>query len=302
MRKLDLKAYAKINLTLDVTGTRPDGYHEISTVMQFIGLYDNVCVKWTEGKTAGIEIETASNRRYLPTDKRNIAYKAAELMAERYEILKKFGPGKVRIDIKKQIPVAAGLGGGSADGAAVLHALSDIWGLSLSLEELCRLGAEIGSDVPFCVMGQAGIMCALAEGTGTELTPVSRGIESFIVLSKPPVSVSTAAVYKGFDQIEDTDFERPDTKALIAALAKNDLTAAGQNMINVLENYTLKAYPLVEQTKEVMISETQPVKALMSGSGPTIIGFYEDKEKAEAAREKMAALNKDTFLTRTLIK
>jgi len=300
MTKLDLIAHAKINLALDVIGKRPDGYHEVRTVMQHIDLHDNVCVKWIEGGEAGIEIETGSNRKYLPTDEKNIAYKAARLLISRFDIYKDYGPGKVRIDIKKQIPVAAGLGGGSANGAAVLHALSDIWGLGLSLEELVKLGAEIGSDVPFCVMGQAGNAGALAEGTGTELSSV-RGIKCFIVLSRPPISVSTAEVYRGFDRLLESDFERPDTEALLAAMKAGNLMEAAKNMINVLENYTLTAYPQVKETKEKMARETSPVKVMMSGSGPTIIGFYRNRAVAAAAYKKMAALNKETFLARTLV-
>jgi len=300
MRKLDLKAYAKINLSLDVLGKRPDGYHDISTVMQHLELNDKVCVRWTPGEDAEITVEVKSNRRYLPADQRNIAFKAAELMIGRFDIERKIGPGEVRIDIKKLIPVAAGLGGGSADGAAVLRALNEIWELGLSVDELCGLGEEIRSDVPFCVMGQEGSVCALAEGTGTKLTRIF-GIKCWIVLSRPPVSVSTPEVYKGFDLILDRNFKRPDTKALIAAMNEKDLSAMAENMVNVLENYTLTKYPAVRETKEKMIEMTKPVKAVMSGSGPTIIGLYKDRRSAEAAYEIMAALNKETFLTRMLI-
>jgi len=302
MRKLDLKAYAKINLSIDILGTRPDGYHEISTVMQQIGLYDEVCVKWIPERgpsgEAGIRVETGSNKRFLPKDRRNLANKAAETMIGRYAVSEKIGSGTVRIDIKKQIPVGAGLGGGSADCAAVLKALSIIWDINLSVRELCELGAEIGSDVPFCVMGQAGTVCAAAEGTGTDLRPI-RGVSRWIVLSKPPISVSTANVYKGFDSMPEGAFERPDNKELIAAMEEKNFSAIDKNMINVLENYTLKAYPEVMRTKERMIEGTSPAIAVMSGSGPTIVGFYRNKKSAEMAYEKMALINRETFLTKT---
>jgi len=300
MKKLDVKANAKINLALDVIGKRPDGYHEISTVMQQISLCDDVCVKWIPGQTRGIEIETESNRNYLPRDIRNTAYKAAELLVRRFDIEKRLGPGKVRIDIKKRIPVAAGLGGGSADGAAVLQALSDIWELGLSNEQLCEIGSSIGADVAFCVMGFAGIRCALGTGIGDILTPVA-GMDCWIVLSRPRISVSTADAYRGFSQLGGKILKRPDIQALTEALKKNNITAASENMINVLENYTLATHPKVAGTKEKMIDRTAPQKALMSGSGPTIIGFYRDKTDAEAAYEKMAAINRETFLARTLV-
>ena len=299
MKKLELKAYAKINIALDICGVKPDGFHEISTVMQHIDLHDIVCVRWMPGG-GGIAVETHSNRRYLPEDRRNIVYKAAELVAGRYDILEKYGPGKVRIDIKKQIPVSAGLGGGSADGAATLRALSSIWELGLDIKKLCALGAELGSDVPFCVMGQAGTRCCLAEGVGTDLTPL-RGLNSWIVLSKPPISVSTAAAYQGYDSIADGNFERPDIGRLIAAMEEDDLASAAANMVNVLENYTLKAYPGVAKTKQEMLERTSPLRAVMSGSGPTMIGFYRDKASAETAFSKMALVNRETFLAKTLI-
>jgi 4-diphosphocytidyl-2-C-methyl-D-erythritol kinase len=303
MIQLDLNAYAKINLSIDVLGKLPSGYHEVSMVMQQIELHDKICVRWLPGQSrkedARITLELNSNKRFLPKDERNLAYKAAQLMIKHFDIYQKFGSGKVRIDIKKQIPVGAGLGGGSADCAAVIHALSKIWKLGQSTQELCSLGATLGADVPFCIMGQAGETAAHAEGVGTKLTQV-RGINSWVVLTKPPVSVSTAEVYKGFSLIKDKNFERPDTKQLISAMHEKNCDLIKKNIINVLENFTLKAYANVMYTKNKMITETSPIKAVMSGSGPTIIGFYEDRESAETAYGKMALLNKETFLTKTL--
>jgi len=299
MKQIDLNAYAKINLAIDVLGKLPSGYHEIATVMQQVELHDKVCVRWLPGQ--GQEIELNSNKRFLPKDGRNLAVQAAELMINRFGIYEKFGAGKVRIDIKKQIPVGAGLGGGSADCAAVLHALSEIWELGLSTQALCDLGAPLGADVPFCVMGQAGQTAALAEGIGTTLTPI-RGIDVWIVLTKPPVSVSTAEVYKGYSLIEDKNFERPDSKQLISAIHDGNFEKIVKNIVNVLENFTLKAYASVMYTKNKVITETSPVKAVMSGSGPTIIGFYESRESAEAAYDMIRHFNKETILTKTLIK
>jgi 4-diphosphocytidyl-2-C-methyl-D-erythritol kinase len=304
MIQLDLNAYAKINLSIDVLRKLPSGYHEVSMVMQQIELHDKVCVRWLPGqenkKEAEITIELNSNKRFLPKDERNLAYKAAKLMIDRFDIYQKLGAGKVRIDIKKQIPVGAGLGGGSADCAAVLHALSRIWELGLSVQELCGIGAVLGADVPFCVMGQAGTAAAHAEGIGTKLTQI-RGIDNWIVLTKPPISISTAEVYKGFSLIKNKNFERPDTEQLISAMYDKNYALITKNIINVLENFTLKAYAGIMYTKNKMITETSPIKAVMSGSGPTIIGFYEDKESAETAYNKMVLINKETFLTKTLI-
>ena len=301
MKQLNLKAYAKINLAIDVLGKLPSGYHEVSMVMQQIELHDKVSVKWlpSEELKKTIEIETNSNKRYLPRGEKNLAYQAAQLIIERFDICSKVGPGKVRIDIKKQIPVGAGLGGGSADCAAVFHALSSIWRLNLNLNELCELGAELGADVPFCIMGQAGKTAAHAEGTGTKITPI-QGIDMWLVLSKPPISVSTANVYKGFSELTEKNFERPNIEELISAMSEKNFALLTKNLVNVLENFTLKAYSDTMFTKNKMITETMPLKAIMSGTGPTIIGFYLTEESAQLAYEKMCTLNSETFLTRTL--
>ena len=319
MKQLNLKAYAKINLAIDVLEKLPSGYHEVSMVMQQIELHDKVSVKWIPllelreqerqndennqdnssiNGDKQIKIEINSNKKFLPKDERNLAYKATQLIIDRFDISTKVGFGKVRIDIKKQIPVGAGLGGGSADCAAVLHALSRIWKLNIELGELCALGSELGSDVPFCIMGQAGKHTALAEGTGTELTEV-QGVDMWLVLSKPPISVSTAEVYKGFSEIQDKNFERPDIKQLIKNMSEENFEIISKNIVNVLEKFTLTAYPSVMYTKNKMINETNSLKVVMSGSGPTIIGFYADKENAKIAYEKMLLTNKETFLTKT---
>ena len=297
MKKLDLKAYAKINLSLDVLGTRPDGYHEIATVMQMIDFYDELCVRWLPDNGNGITIRVGTNKRFLPRDERNLAYKAAKLLMDRFDVENRFGSGTVSIDIKKRIPVGAGLGGGSADAAAVLSALDKIWGLDISIAEMCGIGAILGADVPFFVMGHSGSKCALAEGTGTELTGLP-GIDCWAVLSKPPMYISTAEVYKGFDVIKK-DFKRPDTQGLINAIKNREYLHIGENIINVLENYSLKVYPVIARTKNSIL-ETSPAAAAMSGSGPTVFGLYEDRKEAEAAYKKLAELNKETFLTKTI--
>ena len=308
---IQLKSYAKINLSLDVKGVTAEGMHLVEMVMQQILLCDDLAMNWTpaaETDAEGLEISLKTNRRYLPTDERNLAYKAALVMKDLYggDIC-----GKLAINIKKRIPVAAGLAGGSGNGAAVLHGLNVLWGMDLSLSELCGAGTRLGSDVPFCVMGQAAedsalksrfagdplaSHCALATGTGTDLEPL-RGLESHIVLSKPPVSVSTAKVYQGIDEIEI--IERPDTSELIAGLNTRDIFRIEKNMVNVLENYTLMEYPTVVYTKNKM-QELCPGRAvLMSGSGPSVYGLTDSIRQSRKICAGMAQINRESFWTRT---
>ena len=304
---IQLKSYAKINLSLDVKGVTGDGMHLVEMVMQQILLCDDIAMSWTPGADA-LEISLKTNRRFLPTDERNLAYKAALVMNE---IRGGDANGKLEINIKKRIPVAAGLAGGSGNGAAVLHGLNVLWGMDLGLEELCGAGARLGSDVPFCVMGQAAendvlndrfatdhlaCHCALATGTGTDLEPL-KGLESHIVLSKPPISVSTAKAYQGIDSIEIP--ERPDTEELIEGLKTKDYSRIEKNMVNVLENYTLKEYPTVVYTKNKMQEMCAGRAVLMSGSGPSVYGLTGSIKESRAICAEMAKINRESFWTRT---
>ena len=308
---IQLKSYAKINLSLDVKGVTDEGMHLVEMVMQQILLCDEIAVKWTpkeemDSDECGITLKT--NRRFLPTDERNLAYKAALVMQE---IRGGNLEGKLEINIRKRIPVAAGLAGGSGNGAAVLHGLNVLWGMDLSLKELCEAGAKLGSDVPFCVMGQAAeddalkdrfagdslaCHCALATGTGTELEPL-KGLESHIVLSKPPVSVSTAKAYQGIDSIEIP--ERPNTSELIEGLKTKDYARIEKNMVNVLENYTLKEYPTVVYTKNKMQELCGGRAVLMSGSGPSVYGLADSIKQSRMICDEMAQINRESFWTRT---
>jgi len=341
MNGISIKSYAKINLSLDVLGVNDDGYHEVSMVMQQIALHDDVLVRFIpkerrndlsgDESIENINIELSANKPYLPRDERNIAYKAAQLMGSRYGDRDDLKGGKVRIDIKKRIPVAAGLAGGSGNAAAVILALNSLWKLNLPFEEMLELGALLGADVPFCIMGQAAAntslddyvtthklatCAALAEGTGTRLTPV-KGLGANLVLVKPNFSVSTKEVYQGVDaEIEryekfdaseaddaDKDFlvlVRPDNEELIEALAEDDREKIVGNMYNLLELYTLKAYPRVAEIKQKMRKETKADAVLMSGSGPTVYGVYFDKNRATSAYLKVRNLAKEVYLTRTL--
>ena len=304
---LELRAYAKINLCLDVKGLLPGGYHEVHMIMQQILLHDDVQIRWTPGGE-GISISLGTNRKYLPTDRRNLAWRAAEQMIE------EFGQGKdgqLRIDIRKRIPVAAGLAGGSSDCAAVIHGINRLWKLGLGLEELCEISAKLGSDIPFCVMGQAAAdprlqsdfagdplacHCAVATGRGVQLQPI-KGLVSDLVLSKPPISVSTAEVYQGVDHEEIP--EHPNVEEMVAALAEGDAAGVKKNMVNVLENFTLKHYPIVVYTKNKMQDLCNPGQVLMSGSGPTVFGLCESREHAQNVCEKLREVNRESFWTRT---
>ena len=305
MKRINVKSYAKINLSLDVLRRLENGYHEVEMVMQQILLHDEVDVKWREtGEDFTVILHT--NRAYLPTDERNLAYKAAMLMHELYGHDKK---GSLRIDIKKRIPVAAGMAGGSGNGAAVLHALNYLWQLGLTVQQLNEVGSRLGSDVPFCIMGQAKMNkqlgltedplaahCAVARGTGTELEPV-KGLESHIVLSKPSIGVSTAEVYQGLKLEEIT--EHPDTDEMIEALRQKDCEKIYKNMINLLENFTLKRYANVVRTKMRMQEQLGSERVLMSGSGPTVFGLADSRQQAQQVCEYMEKYNRESYWTRT---
>lgn len=306
---IGLKSYAKINLSLDVKGVTDDGMHLVEMVMQQILLCDEVAMRWTPAADSdGLTINLKTNRSYLPTDERNLAYQAALVMRD---IAGNAPAGTLDINIKKRIPVAAGLAGGSGNGAAVLHGLNVLWDLGLGLQQLCDAGAKLGSDVPFCVMGQAAeneelkdrfagdplaCHCALATGTGTDLVPL-KGLKSHIVLSKPPISVSTAKAYQGIDNIEIKS--RPNTEELIEGLKTRDFSRIEKNMVNVLENYTLMEYPTVVYTKNKMQELCGERAVLMSGSGPSVYGLTDSIRQSRSICDEMLKLNRESFWTRT---
>ena len=316
MNVINLKAYAKINLSIDIIGKRPDGYHEVLMVMEQIDLYDHVRMKWidsdllnedTSYDRKGITVQVKTNLSYLPGDDRNIAYQAAVLMAETF---RRGESGKILIEIDKKIPVAAGLAGGSANAAAVLHGLNRLWRLQLDLEKLMELGVKLGADVPFCIAGQAALnanlelqgeplsgTCAVASGIGEKLRMI-KPLRTWVLLSKPPISVSTAKVYGGLDFGELK--EHPDTGELIAGIYENNYYKISKNMMNLLENYSLKEYPIIMYTKNKIAREGKPYKVLMSGSGPTVFAVYTSKRNGLFAYHKLKNLNKETFFVKTL--
>ena len=307
MERIEIQAFAKINLCLDVKGLLPGGYHEVHMVMQQIGLHDDVRIRWIPGGD-DIRITVQSNRPDLPSDRGNLAWRAAEYMADKYGAGRS---GEIQIYMEKRIPVAAGLAGGSSNCAAVIHGMNCLWDLDLSLEELCQAGGELGSDVPFCVMGQAAAdpflkarfsddplacHCAVATGRGTDLEPI-KGLEADLVLSKPPISVSTAEAYRGIDEIEIP--KRPDIDEMVRSLSAGNIVGIEKNMTNVLENFTLKRYPIVVYTKNKIQTLCNPAGVLMSGSGPTVFGICSSQEEARQICEQLKEVNCESFWTET---
>lgn len=272
--ELNLRSFAKVNLSLDVTGVREDGYHTVETVMQQVSLHDEINIRWEPYQGQEFGIAVSNSKPYLPTDSRNLAYRAALIMAEQAERLLGEKPvGTVRIHINKRIPVAAGLGGGSGNAAAVMIGLNRLWRLRLDTRSLCRLGTPLGADVPFCVLVQnSRYTCAMGTGIGDVLTPIKKGMDKHIVLAKPAFGVSTGEVFREIDSCPPE--ERPDIEALLAGLQLGNMGKVYRNMINVLESYTLKKYPEVQKLKERLVAAGGAKKVLMSGSGPTVIGIY----------------------------
>lgn len=256
--RLLIKAPAKINLSLDVLHKRPDGYHEVEMIMTTIDLADRIELSLNHSN----QIIINSHNRFVPDDQRNLAYQAALLLKNRFRVKK-----GVNITIEKTIPVAAGLAGGSSDAAATLRGLNKLWDLGLSLEELAELGAEIGSDVSFCVYGGT----ALAKGRGEIITKLPPPPTCWVVLAKPFIGVSTAEVYR---RLNINDVNHPDTNEMINAIKANDFGGVCKNLGNVLEEVTLPLHPEVAQIKDQM-SRFGADAVLMSGSGPTVFGLVE---------------------------
>lgn len=282
--EMKLKAMAKINLGLDVLRRRSDGYHDLRMIMQTVYLYDQI--KIAEKETSGITLTT--NAGYLPVNEDNLVYKAAKLLMEEFGIEQ-----GVRIHLKKYIPVAAGLAGGSSDAAAVLVGINRMFRLGLSKEDLKKRGVKIGADVPYCIMRGT----ALAEGIGDVLTPLPAAPDMHVVLAKPPIHVSTGFVYTNLkaDQLA----YHPDIDAQVDAIRAGDGYAMAKLMGNVLETVTIPAYPVIEEIKEEM-KRAGALGAMMSGSGPTVFGLFDDAKKAQAAYEGLrnGSLAKNVYLTK----
>ncbi|MFS0725082.1 4-(cytidine 5'-diphospho)-2-C-methyl-D-erythritol kinase [Paenibacillus sp. 1P07SE] len=278
------KAPAKINLMLDVLRKREDGFHEVEMIMTMVDLADRLEMEELSRNT----IVISSQAGYIPLDEKNLAFQAAKLIKERYKVDK-----GVYIHLDKKIPVAAGLAGGSSDAAAALRGLNRLWGLQIPLDELSRLGAELGSDVPFCVTGGT----AIARGRGEQLEQISGPPQCWVILAKPPINVSTADVYGRFrlNQVE----RHPSTQAMAAELAAGSFSGMCQQLGNVLESVTLKLYPEVEQLKESMC-KLGAEGVLMSGSGPTVFGLVSRESKVARIYNGLRGFCKEVYVVRML--
>lgn len=283
MDKIKLKALGKINLGLDVLGRRPNGYHDVRMVMQTVYLYDQILLEKTDKE--GISLKT--NLFYLPVNENNLAYRAAKMLIDEFAI--KEG---VHISLEKHIPVAAGMAGGSSNAAAVLYGMNRLFQLGLTDQELMERGVKLGADVPYCIMRGT----VLAEGIGEELTPLPAMPKCHVLLAKPPISVSTQKVYEKLDAQEVT--KHPDIDGILLGLQTGDLEKITSSMGNVLENVTITEYPQIERIKDVM-KEEGALNAMMSGSGPTVFGIYDDKILARraAARIREEQLAKQVHVT-----
>lgn len=285
MDKMQLKALAKINLGLDVLRKREDGYHDVRMIMQTVRIFDRI--QLIRQDREGIRVRT--NLYYLPANENNLVYKAAKLLFDEFGL-----PGGILIDLRKYIPVAAGMAGGSSDAAAVLFGVNRMYDLRLSLEQLMERGVKIGADVPYCLMRGT----ALAEGIGEVLSPLPPMPPCNILVAKPGISVSTKFVY---ENLHANELEHhPDIDGILEGLRRQDIRMMADAMRggNVLETVTVPAYPVIQKIKDMM-EEGGAAIALMSGSGPTVFGIFEDRTQARRAMSALrrARLAGQLFLT-----
>ncbi len=284
MDRLEVSAHGKINLSLDIVGKEENGYHSVRMIMQTIRLYDRIEIQ----KTTDGQIRTAGNLSYVPNNETNLAYKAADAFR------KATGTSDgLFIRMQKRIPVGGGLGGGSADAAAVLQGLNRMYGTHLHRNELDALASSIGADVPFCL--RRGTY--LAEGIGEKLSHLPQFPGRSVVLVKPPFGVSTKWVYQNLRWQEIQ--KRPDTGELIRALAQKNTACFYGSMANVLEEVVFPSYPVIAKLKERMLLLGADA-AMMSGSGATVFGIFEDNEKAKSVLDAFRREGKETYLTETI--
>ena len=275
MDKLELKAYGKINLGLDVIRKRSDGYHDLDMIMQMVDVYDDVILTKIEDGDIVVRTDTT----VLSNGKDNLAYMAAKMLMEEFEITQ-----GVEIKINKRIPIAGGMAGGSSDCATTLVGINKMFDLGLSQKELMDRGVRLGADVPYCILGGT----AIARGIGEILTPLPM---------PPPVSVSTAFVY---GNIKPHEIEkRPDIEGMVNAIKEQNLYKLSERLYNVMEDITVPRYPIIQEIKTVML-DNGALNSIMSGSGPTVFGLYDDKSKAEQTVEllKVKGLTEQLYLTK----
>ncbi len=269
------KAYAKVNLGLDVIGRREDGYHEVRMIMQTVDICD--VLTFTRQERPGIVVTT--DKEELPGDESNLIYKAARLVTETCSVRE-----GIKIELQKRIPMAAGMAGGSTDAAAVFHGMNEMFGLGMDEDEMCALGVKIGADIPYCIKGGT----ALAEGIGEILTKLPDAPACVVLVAKPDIDVSTKYVYENL-HAESLEYH-PDIDGMRAAIEEGDLRGMAERMGNVLETVTVNAYPVIREIKEVM-KKSGAWNALMSGSGPTVFGIFGEEEKARKAYNEIAQAN-----------
>ncbi len=273
IKHLGLKAYGKINLGLDVLRKREDGYHEVRMIMQTVGIFDRIDLIRTA--EPGIQVET--NLYYLPTNENNLVYKAAKLLMDEFQITE-----GVQIRLRKFIPVAAGMAGGSSDAAAVLFGVNKMFRLGLSTAQLMERGVKIGADVPYCILRGT----ALSEGIGEILTPLPPVPQCQVLIAKPAISVSTKFVYDNLHANALKPEQHPDIDGILQAIRDQDIYGIAGRLGNVLETVTIKEYPVIQQIKDTML-ESGAIGSLMSGSGPTVFGLFTNPKAAQTAYEEM---------------
>ena len=278
-----LRALAKINLGLDILGKREDGYHEVKMIMQTIQMYD--VLELHKKKKPGISLTV--NVPFIPTDERNLVYRAAAMLMEEFHVQEGLS---IRLD--KFIPVAAGMAGGSSDAAAAFVGVNRLFHLGLSQEELMERAVKVGADVPYCIMRGT----ALAEGIGEKLTALPPVPPCYVLIGKPAVSVSTKMAYENLNL--ETIKKHPDIDGMILDIENGNLKKMAEKMANVFEPGIIREYPVIQEIKDFM-EENGALRAMMSGSGPTVFGIFDDREKIERAAEGLRAgeLAKTVFAT-----
>lgn len=267
MNEITLPAYGKINLALDITGKRPNGYHDVRMIMQSVELHDTITIK----KCSGTGITLSTNRKELENPEENLAVRAAALLKEEFHIM-----DGLSIELIKQIPVAAGMAGGSTDAAAVLHAINELFSLDMDWKKLASYGVRLGADIPYCLLGGT----ALSEGIGEILTPLTPAPDCFVLLVNPDIPISTKYVYEHFDAIPSP--KHPDIDSMIDAIQKNNYKKMAAGLENILESVTIPKAPSIANIKEKMM-ELGADGALMSGSGPTVFGLFSKEEDCRNA-------------------
>lgn len=285
---LRLKAYGKINLALDVLGRRQDGYHEVRMIMQTVGLHDRIDLY----RISGPDIRIETNLFYLPVNEQNLAYRAARLLLDEFNIRQ-----GVSIHLRKFIPVSAGMAGGSTDAASVLFGVNKMFGLGLSGRELMERGVKLGADVPYCLMRGT----ALSEGIGEKLSALPPMPQCQVLIAKPGISVSTRTVYESLDAMDLAKKDHPDIDGMVEAIRGRSLMEVAGKFGNVLELVTGEKYPVISRIEKVM-KDYGAVNAMMSGSGPAVFGLFANPGAAQSAYEALrygsaSELAKQVYLT-----